>query len=169
MDAKVGDWVVTPRRGKAVEINALSTTPSSLLAGWLLELDGASAAAPYTAAAERARGSFNARFWNEAAGHLYDVVDGENGDDAACRPNQLVASRSRTPSFTVRSGHAVLTVCEERLLTPFGLRSLSVDHPDYKPRLLRRSPRSRRGVSSGTVVGVARRPLRGRFPADATR
>src|SRR5213075_2033137 len=87
MDAKMGDWVVTPRRGKAVEINALWYNALQLLARWVGEEESAAVAQPLVAQAERARHSFNQRFWYAEGGYLYDVIDGEQGDDPACRPN----------------------------------------------------------------------------------
>jgi hypothetical protein len=90
MDAKVGDWVVTPRRGKAVEINALWYNALRLLADWLCEAQDPEAD-ELAAHANKTRDSFNRRFWHAASGYLYDVVDGENGDDAAFRPNQILA------------------------------------------------------------------------------
>jgi predicted glycogen debranching enzyme len=133
MDAKVGDWVVTPRRGKAVEINALWFNALSVLARWLSEENQGAAAADIAAAAERARASFNARFWNERTGHLHDVVDGEHGDDPACRPNQLLAISLPNPVLDEARWRAVVEVAERRLLTPYGMRSLAPGEPDYKP------------------------------------
>src|SRR5215471_5102045 len=89
MDAKVGDWVVTPRRGKAVEINALWYNALRLLADWLREAHDPDAD-DLKVEADKARDSFNRRFWHDG-GYLYDVVDGENGDDPAFRPNQIFA------------------------------------------------------------------------------
>jgi glycogen debranching enzyme len=134
MDAKVGDWVVTPRRGKAVEINALWYNALKLLEGWMRDSRGDAAARPYERRAEQARQSFNARFWYEPGGHLYDVVDGESGDDPACRPNQLFAISLKHPVLDPARWPAVVAVVREKLLTPVGLRSLAPDHPDYKPR-----------------------------------
>ena len=76
MDAKVDDWVVTPRRGKAVEINALWYNALCLLAGWLSDEHDDDASRELTQHAEAARASFNRRFWYDAGGYLYDVVDG---------------------------------------------------------------------------------------------
>jgi predicted glycogen debranching enzyme len=134
MDAKVGDWVVTPRRGKAVEINALWYNALELLIRWLGEEGDAAAAQPLAQHAERVRQSFNERFWYSAGGYLYDVVDGEKGDDAACRPNQLLAISLRYPVLDAERWKAVLEVVVDRLLTPVGLRSLAPEHPDYKPK-----------------------------------
>jgi len=134
MDAKVGDWVVTPRWGKAVEINGLWYNALRLLETWLREEDGSQAARPIAEHAERAGASFNQRFWYEAGGYLYDVVDGEGGDDAACRPNQLLAISLAHPVLESSRWPRVLDVVCERLLTPVGLRSLAPGHADYKPR-----------------------------------
>ena len=134
MDAKVDDWVVTPRRGKAVEINALWDNALRLLEGWIREADGEDAAATYAQYSEKARRSFNARFWYEQGGYLYDVVDGESGDDPACRPNQVFAIALKSPVLDESRWKPVIGVVRERLVTPLGLRSLAPGHPDYKPR-----------------------------------
>src|SRR6516164_8053475 len=90
MDAKVGNWVVTPRRGKAVEINALWYNAIRLMQNWMQQAGEDST--PMQIIADRAQESFNARFWCEAQNGLFDVVDGEDGtDDASCRPNQIFA------------------------------------------------------------------------------
>lgn len=134
MDAKVGDWVVTPRRGKAVEINALWYNALRLLEGWVRDWRGEDDARPIADHADRARRSFNERFWYENGGYLYDVVDGEQGDDPACRPNQLFAISLRHPILDRSRWGAVVEVTRRRLLTPVGLRSLAPGHPDYKPK-----------------------------------
>ena len=135
MDAKVDGWVVTPRRGKAVEINALFYNALRLLEQWLREEEGKEAAATIRDRAERVRDAFNRRFWWEAGGHLYDVVDGEDGaDDNACRPNQIFAISLRHPVLEESRWQPVLETVRERLLTPVGLRSLSREHADYKQR-----------------------------------
>jgi predicted glycogen debranching enzyme len=133
MDAQVGDWVVTPRRGKAVEINALWYNALRLLAGWLREERGPEAAAWVDRAADAARVSFNRRFWHAGGGYLYDLVDGERGDDPACRPNQIFAISLRHAVLDPSRWKDVLTVVQERLLTPVGLRSLAPGEPDYQP------------------------------------
>lgn len=133
MDAKLADWVVTPRRGKAVEINALWYNAVRLLEGWISEERGAAEAEPYRQQAERTRESFNARFWNEEAGYLYDIVDGDKGNDRACRPNQLFAISLRHAVLDESLWNPVLQVVHDRLLTPVGLRSLAPGDPDYKP------------------------------------
>ncbi len=133
MDAKVGDWVVTPRRGKAVEINALWYNLLRLMADWTAVRNRPDAAA-HAARADRARASFNRRFWNADAGFLFDVVDGESGDDPACRPNQIFAVSLPHPVLDRAHWDAVVNVVRTRLLTPVGLRSLAPGHPDYQPQ-----------------------------------
>ena len=134
MDAKVGDWVVTPRRGKAVEINALWYNALGVIGSWLDAHGQTGTAQLFRAAAAKARQSFNARFWNEDTGHLFDVVDGEDGDDPACRPNQVLAISLPHPVLDQPRWAAVVETVEARLITPVGLRSLSPDHPKYQPR-----------------------------------
>jgi predicted glycogen debranching enzyme len=134
MDAKVGDWVVTPRRGKAVEINALWYNALRLLEGWQREEQLPAEASRLAEWADKAQASFNRRFWRPDAGCLYDVVDGPNGDDAAFRPNQIFAISLRHPVLEQRCWASVVDQVREKLLTPVGLRSLSRDHPDYKSR-----------------------------------
>ncbi|MBV8494950.1 MAG: glycogen debranching protein, partial [Alphaproteobacteria bacterium] len=133
MDAKVGDWVVTPRRGKAVEINALWYNALRLLAQWLRDA-GNREAEDIARRAETARESFNRRFWNNERGFLYDVVDGENGDDPSFRPNQILAISLPHPVLDKKRWAAVVDAVEHKLLTPFGLRSLAPEEPDFKPR-----------------------------------
>jgi predicted glycogen debranching enzyme len=132
MDAKVGDWVVTPRAGKAVEINALWYNALRLLEGWSREQGDGAMAAECARWAELARQSFNARFWNEAAGCLFDVVDGGPAPDAAIRPNQLLAVSLPHAVLARERWEAVVATARRELLTPFGLRSLARSHPDYK-------------------------------------
>jgi predicted glycogen debranching enzyme len=134
MDAKVGDWVVTPRRGKPVEINALWYNALRVLQEWVEVVRGEAEARALAEQAERVRVSFNRRFWYEAGGYLYDVVDGEHGDDPACRPNQLLAISLRYPVLDRARWEPVVRVAGARLLTPVGLRSLAPGHPDYKPK-----------------------------------
>jgi predicted glycogen debranching enzyme len=133
MDAKVGDWVVTPRRGKAVEINALWYNALCLLETWLHEQGQEDAARTIAGHAERARQAFNQRFWFDKGGYLYDVVDGEKGDDSALRPNQVFAISLDHPVLDIQRWQAVIGTVREHLLTPFGLRSLAPGQPDYKP------------------------------------
>jgi predicted glycogen debranching enzyme len=139
MDAKVDDWVVTPRRGKAVEINALWYNALCLLSKWAEEEDGPGAGATYQDYARRACESFNSQFWNPETGYLFDVVDGESGggkpgNDPACRPNQIFAISLEHPVLDKAHWEAVVDAATKYLLTPVGLRSLAPGEPDYKQR-----------------------------------
>ncbi len=133
MDAKVDGWVVTPRRGKAVEINALWFNALRLMERWAR--DYGDDASVYRRWADLAQRSFNERFWFADGGYLFDVVDGENGgNDPKCRPNQLFAIALPHPVLSRDRWEPVLNVVRDRLLTPVGLRSLAPGDPDYKPR-----------------------------------
>jgi predicted glycogen debranching enzyme len=134
MDAKVEDWVVTPRRGKTVEINGLWYNALKLLESWLTEENEREQAVRVAQAADRTRESFNARFWYERGKHLYDVLDGPNGDDPACRPNQLLAFSLKHSVLDEARWAGVLEVACAQLVTPVGLRTLAPDHKDYKPK-----------------------------------
>ncbi len=134
MDAKVDGWVVTPRRGKAVEINALFYNALRILERFLDEEGDATNARRMREIAERVHASFNERFWYAEGGYLYDVVDIEGeGNDAALRPNQVFAISLDHPVLDRSRWKQVLDVVERELLTPVGLRSLARNHPDYKP------------------------------------
>jgi predicted glycogen debranching enzyme len=134
MDAKVDGWVVTPRRGKAVEINALWYNALRLTEKWLREQGDDVEAHKVAEHAARARDSFNKKFWFAQGGYLFDVIDGEGGNDSACRPNQLFAISLKNPILDEDRWKQVLDVAKNKLLTPVGLRSLSKDHPDYKSK-----------------------------------
>jgi predicted glycogen debranching enzyme len=140
-----------------VEINALWYNALRLFEGWVRDLEGEEAAQSIAAHAQRAYESFNRRFWSEEAGYLYDIVDGESGDDNACRPNQLFAIALDYPVLDQAHWAAVLHVARERLLTPVGLRSLSREHPDYKPRyfgdLRARDAAYHQGTVWGWLIG----------------
>jgi predicted glycogen debranching enzyme len=129
MDAKVDGWVVTPRRGKAVEINALYYNALRILQTFLEEEGDGANAARMRELADRAQKSFNERFWYEEGQYLYDVVD-EN--DHALRPNQIFALSLDHPVLDRSRWDAVVHIVERELLTPVGLRSLARNHPDYK-------------------------------------
>jgi predicted glycogen debranching enzyme len=133
MDAKIGDWVVTPRRGKAVEINALWYNALRLLGRWLDDERRGHAGRAFEDHAARAAAAFNARFWCPE-GWLYDVVDGEDGDDPACRPNQLLAVALTYPVLDSGRWPAVVEAVRARLVTPVGVRTLAPGHRDYRPR-----------------------------------
>ncbi|HZF68910.1 MAG TPA: amylo-alpha-1,6-glucosidase [Gemmatirosa sp.] len=157
MDAKCDGWVVTPRRGKAVEINALWYNALRLLADWTRAEGDARAAAGWDAHADRASDAFNARFWDAGRGHCLDVVDGPAGDDAACRPNQLLAIALPYAVLDAARWPSVLAVVERELVTPVGLRSLAPGHPDYQPRyfgdLRARDAAYHQGTVWGWLIG----------------
>jgi glycogen debranching enzyme len=90
--------------------------------------------AKYEVWADRVRASFNRQFWYEKGGYLYDVIDGESGDDPALRPNQVFAISLPRPVLDPKYWEPVLQVVTEKLLTPVGLRSLAPGHPDYRSR-----------------------------------
>ena len=124
----------TPRRGKPVEINALWYNALSLMGRWLTEEGDTEGGAQALADAARAYDSFNARFWNPATGHLFDVVDGEegeNGSDPTCRCNQILTVSLPHPVLAREHWEAVVEVVRSRLLTPYGLRSLDPAAADY--------------------------------------
>jgi predicted glycogen debranching enzyme len=128
--------VVTPRRGKAVEINALWHNALALMAEWALELDAARAP-EYADRAAQARRAFNERFWFAAGCHLFDVVDvdGVSGrNDCKCRPNQILSIALPRPVLARDRWEPVVRIVRDRLLTPVGLRSLAPGDPDYKPK-----------------------------------
>jgi predicted glycogen debranching enzyme len=133
MDAKVGDWVVTPRRGKTVELNALWYNALCLMHTWTEQYGGGDGL-NLAEHARRAHESFNRRFWYDKGGYLYDVVDGEHGDDLSCRPNQVFAISLPHPVLDRTRWEPVMKVVRERLLTPVGLRSLAPGETDYKAR-----------------------------------
>jgi len=131
MDAKVDDWIVTPRRGKPVEIQALWYNALRLMADWSGQLGERSE--QWREMAEQAEASFHRRYWYAAGESLYDVVDGEEGDDASLRPNQIFALSLRFPILRRERWRPVVEIVTDKLVTPFGLRTLAPDHPDYKP------------------------------------
>ena len=133
MDAKVDDWVVTPRIGKPVEINALWFNALCIMKEIATKLGESSRADSYGALAERAKRSFNEKFWNPETNSLYDVVT-ETGADASIRPNQIFAVSLPFTLLPRTKQQAVVDIVERELLTPYGLRSLSPSSPEYKGR-----------------------------------
>jgi glycogen debranching enzyme len=186
MDAKVGDLVVTPRRGKAVEINALFYNALCLIDEW----SGGDATA--RGAAERLRASFNRRFFCEERGYLYDVVDAEGAapggagsagdgrrpqagacDDSSLRPNQLLAISLPHPVLDRARWEPVLRAVRDELLTPLGLRSLGPREPAYQPRyqgdLHARDAAYHQGTVWAWLIGPFIDAWRKTFPGDDVR
>ncbi|MBI2682202.1 MAG: sigma-70 family RNA polymerase sigma factor [Acidobacteriales bacterium] len=124
MDARIGDWVVTPRRGKPVEIQALWYNALRVMEDWSEEFGHTSDAILYRAMAEKAKTGFQEKFWNAEAGCLYDVIEFDQ-KDAAIRPNQIFAVSLPHPLIEGEQARKIVAVVQEQLLTPYGLRSLS--------------------------------------------
>lgn len=129
MDAKVGDWVVTPRHGKPVEINGLWI--NALRVGEWLATQLKQDPKPFTEIAERAEANFDAKFWHEGRGHYLDTAD---PDDASLRPNQLIAMALPFAPATGDHAKRALQVVSQELLTPVGIRTLGPKEADYKGR-----------------------------------
>jgi predicted glycogen debranching enzyme len=129
MDARVGDWVVTPRIGKPVEINALWYNALRVMAAFAAT--AGRPGAPWTVLADRVARSFE-RFWCERTSGCYDVLDGPDGDDAAIRPNQIFAVALPASPLPADRQRRVVEACARHLLTPVGLRSLAPGEPGYR-------------------------------------
>jgi predicted glycogen debranching enzyme len=129
MDAKVGDWVVTPRTGKPIEINALWYNALRTMAAFARRLGRSPE--PWAGMAARVAGSFG-RFWHDGRSDCYDVVDGPDGDDASLRPNQVFAVSLPFTPLTPERQRGVVDACARHLLTSHGLRSLAPGDPRYR-------------------------------------
>ena len=148
MDAKVGNWVVTPRSGKPVEINALWFNALCLMQEWSKELGETDLT--YIRLGDQVGASFD-RFWYAAGGYLYDVIDGPGGNDASLRPNQLFALSLPNSPVPLPHAKSALEAVTRELLTPYGLRTLSPRHPNYHGRFTGdRTPRDG-AYHNGTV------------------
>ena len=138
MDAKVGDQVITPRRGKPVEIQALWYNALCVMNDLALEFEDAHGQKRYSTMAGLARWSFNQAFWREDAGCLYDVIDsteaGAVSKDASFRPNQVLAVSLHYTMLTRERAERVVEIVRNKLLTPYGLRTLVPDDPRYRGR-----------------------------------
>jgi predicted glycogen debranching enzyme len=150
MDAKVGDWVVTPRHGKPVEIQALWYNALCVMADLAARYGDAARHEHWTQLAVRAKASFNELFWNAAAGCLYDVVEGTERD-AAVRPNQILAVSLPHTLLTAEHARQVVAVVERELLTHYGLRSLAPSDPRYVARYTGDIPSRDGAYHQGTV------------------
>ncbi len=125
MDVKIGEWVVTPRHGKPVEIQALWVRALAVAAALAEQFGESAYAAQCRQDRARATASFRDRFWYRTGGYLFDVVDGPTGDDASLRPNQIFALALDDQLVTDAQAKQVLQLLKERLLTPVGLRTLA--------------------------------------------
>ena len=133
MDAKVGDWIVTPRRGKPVEIQALWYNALCIMEQFARRCGDEAGQRRYRKMAAVARWSFNRLFWNDAAGCLYDVVNG-GPPDPSIRPNQLFAVSLPHSMLSFERAKLVVEKVQEHLLTPYGLRTLAPGDPQYRGR-----------------------------------
>ena len=133
MDAKVGDWVVTPRRGKPVEIQALWYNALCIMAELADKFGDETTQKRYRNMATVASWSFNRLFWNEKAGCLYDVTNGAP-PDPSIRPNQILAVSLPHVMLPEERAKAVVEKVREHLLTPYGLRSLAPSDRQYRGR-----------------------------------
>lgn len=135
MDAKIGDWVVTPRHGKPVEVNAFYFNALCVLAEFAERLEKPAIAEELRLETETVRKSY-ARFMNPSRGFLYDVLDGPSGHDASLRPNQIWAVALPFSPLSAAAQKAVVDVCARHLVTSYGLRSLGPEEPGYIGRYL---------------------------------
>jgi predicted glycogen debranching enzyme len=154
MDAKVGDWVVTPRIGKPVEINALWYNALRSMSQFARQLGKPDR--EYEKMAERTQIGFS-RFWHQELGYCYDVLDSPDGDDSSLRPNQIFAVSLPESPLTPAQQKGVVDTCARVLLTSHGLRSLSPDHPQYQGTysgdLLQRDGAYHQGTVWGWLLG----------------
>lgn len=159
MDAKVGDWVVTPRIGKPVEVNALWHSALGAMEDFAEALGDGTARRRFAALARGVRKAFRERFWLPERGYLADVIDGPDGEldhqnrriDASLRPNQIFAVSIDSALLEHAEQRAVVDSCARHLWTPVGLRSLAANEPGYVARY-RGGPLERDGAyHRGTV------------------
>jgi predicted glycogen debranching enzyme len=134
MDAKVGDWVVTPRHGKPVEIQALWYNALRVMEGFASRFERPELARHYADLAGRVETSFFKLFWNESLGCLYDVIAPDGRPDASIRPNQIFAISLFHNLVGGEKAKQILAVVERDLLTPYGLRTLAPSDPHYRGR-----------------------------------
>jgi predicted glycogen debranching enzyme len=134
MDAKIGEWVVTPRQGKPVEIQALWIRALQVGARLAEQFGERDYAGSCQRDRTRAITSFRARFWYDDGSYLYDTIDGPEGDDASIRPNQVYALSLCDDLLMNEQATQVLRLVKEELLTPVGLRTLSPQDRRYRPR-----------------------------------
>lgn len=152
MDARIGDQVVTPRRGKPVEINALWYAALACMEKWAMHLSVD--ALQYGQLRSQVQLSFASRFWYEAGGYLYDVLDSEGikgNNDASLRPNQLFAASLTHHLLSETQTRSMLQQVTRHLLTPMGLRTLSPDDPAYHPTFNGNSQHRDSSYHQGTV------------------
>lgn len=134
MDAKVGDWVVTPRHGKPVEVQALWIRALSVGGSLAMKFGETAYARRCQKDHDQAAESFRQRFWYTDGGYLYDVIDGPEGNDSSLRPNQLYALSLNEDLVPQEQAESLLRIVKTELLTPVGLRTLSQRDSRYRGR-----------------------------------
>lgn len=163
MDAKVGDWVVTPRAGKPVEINALWYNALCVMRELAENFGEAAAHQEFAELAARCRQSYQKWFWDQAGGYSYDRVE-EHHQDPTLRPNQLLALSLPYPLWDGERARAILQVVEQELGTSFGFRTLNPGHTEYKGvyegDLMQREGAAFQGSAWPWLVGVYADALR---------
>ena len=156
MDVRVGDWVVTPRHGKPVEINALWYNALKVMEKLAKYYNDSESSISYGKLADHVKLSFCEKFWNEADHCLYDVIDG-NEKDASIRPNQIYAVSLPYTMLDDTKARAVVDTVKEKLFVGVGLRSLDPDHEDYHPiyigSLPKRDAAYHQGPAWGFILG----------------
>ena len=133
MDAKIGDFVVTPRAGQPVEIQALWYNALRIMYDFASRFGDTQLAVFFDELSARARDHFNSGFWNEDGGYLYDTVDGEL-HDGSIRPNQILAASLTHSMLPLSRARQIVELVQRELVTPLGLRSLSPRDPRYRRR-----------------------------------
>jgi predicted glycogen debranching enzyme len=134
MDAKIGDWVVTPRHGKPVEINALWYSNLRIMALVAKGAGDATRAATFAALAQRVQAIYEKTYWNDSANCLFDVISDDGTKDPSIRPNQLIAVSLPFSPLTEEAQLGIVAVCQKLLLTPMGMRTLAPGSHDYHGR-----------------------------------
>jgi predicted glycogen debranching enzyme len=155
MDAKISEWVVTPRTGKPIEVNALWYNALRVMAQIAQRLGKPDD--DYTSLAEQTAQGFD-RFWNPDTDYCFDVLDGPSGNDPTLRPNQILAvslpeDPDIAPLLTADQRKAIVDCCSQTLLTSYGLRSLPTDHPNYRGRYEGDQVQRDMACHQGTVWG----------------
>ncbi len=167
MDAKIGDFVVTPRNGKAVEVNSLWYNALKIMEELTILLRGKTEAKKYGELAKKCKKSFNEKFYNKRRKALYDVLG-----DSKIRPNQLFALSLSYPVIDVNSDIAkeILDTVEKKLLTPYGLRTLAKGEPGYREKyegdMIKRDMSYHQGVIWPWLLGLYYDTLRNMYKAE---
>ena len=155
MDAKIGNYVVTPRNGKAVEVNSLWYNALKVMEELTILMRGKEESKRYADLAKKCKKSFNEKFYNKKRKCLYDVLG-----DSKIRPNQLFATALSYPVLDVTSDEAkeMLNTVEKKLLTPYGLRTLAKGEPGYRERyegdMIKRDMSYHQGVIWPWLLGL---------------